>query len=66
MTDGRKGGFTGMDQETLRQIASLGGKTAHVLGKAHKWTSEEAAAAGRNGGLSAANKRRAARQSTSE
>lgn len=33
-----------------KEIASKGGKAAHALGTAHKWTSEEAQAAGRKGG----------------
>ncbi len=40
-------GFALMSPEKRREIASKGGKVAHVLGKAHKWTSEEAQAAGR-------------------
>ncbi len=43
-------GFASMDYEKQRQIASKGGKTAHKNGNAHKWTSEEARAAGQKGG----------------
>jgi uncharacterized protein len=43
-------GFAAMDPEKQRRIASLGGKTAHKEGRAHKWDSVEAAAAGRKGG----------------
>ncbi len=39
-----------MSPEKKREIASKGGKAAHALGTAHKWTSEEAQAAGRKGG----------------
>jgi general stress protein YciG len=39
-----------MSSEKKREIASKGGKAAHALGTAHKWTSEEAQAAGRKGG----------------
>lgn len=39
-----------MDKEKQRAIASKGGKKAHALGTAHKWTSEEAKKAGRLGG----------------
>lgn len=49
----RRGGFAAMiksDPERQRAIASAGGKAAHALGTAHKWTSEEAEAAGRKGG----------------
>lgn len=44
-------GFASMDPEKRRSIASMGGKAAHRLGVAHEWTSEEAQAAGRKGGL---------------
>jgi hypothetical protein len=40
-----------MSQEKQRAIASQGGKVAHVQGKAHTWTREEARRAGRKGGL---------------
>lgn len=39
-----------MSTEKKREIAGQGGKAAHALGRAHKWTREEAAAAGRKGG----------------
>ena len=40
-----------MDPEQQKEIASEGGKTAHVKGKAHEWNSEEAREAGRKGGV---------------
>lgn len=43
-------GFASMNKDKQRMIASKGGKTAHKKGTAHKWTSEEARAAGRKGG----------------
>jgi general stress protein YciG len=43
-------GFAAMDPEYQRQIAREGGRIAHERGVAHKWTSEEARAAGRKGG----------------
>ena len=43
-------GFASMDRAKQREIASKGGKAAHAMGTAHKWTSEEAQAAGRKGG----------------
>jgi general stress protein YciG len=49
-TKGRGRGFASMSAEKKREIASKGGKAAHALGTAHKWTSEEAQAAGRKGG----------------
>lgn len=45
-----KRGFAAMDRERQRQIASEGGRAAHIQGVAHKWTSEEAREAGRKGG----------------
>jgi uncharacterized protein len=47
---GRGRGFASMSPEKKREIASKGGKAAHSQGTAHKWTSEEAQAAGRKGG----------------
>lgn len=53
-------GFGSMDPERQRQIASMGGKRAHEDGTAHQFTSQEASAAGRKGGLArAANRRKA-------
>jgi general stress protein YciG len=46
-----------MDPERQRQVASLGGKGAHLRGTAHQWTSEEAKLAGRKGGLASSGKR---------
>lgn len=40
-----------MDEGKRREIASKGGKAAHRKGTAHEFTSEEARAAGRAGGL---------------
>jgi general stress protein YciG len=52
-------GFRCMDPEVVRAIASKGGTVAHVNGRAHEWTyGEEAAAAGRKGGLASAARRR--------
>lgn len=45
-------GFGSMDPEKQRAIASKGGKAAHAQGSAHEFTSEEARAAGRKGGMS--------------
>lgn len=44
-------GFASMDRGKQREIASKGGKAAHHKGSAHEWTSEEARAAGRKGGM---------------
>lgn len=43
-------GFATLTPERRREIASMGGKKAHQLGKAHRWTPEEAREAGRKGG----------------
>lgn len=45
-----KRGFAAMDPDKQREIAMKGGITAHVTGRAHQWTSQEAAEAGRKGG----------------
>jgi general stress protein YciG len=50
-------GFAAMTAEKRRDIASKGGKTAHLKGTAHEWTAEQAREAGRKGG--AASHRRA-------
>ena len=42
-------GFASMDPQRQREIASMGGQTAHRDGRAHTFTSEEARAAGRKG-----------------
>lgn len=51
--DGRvkaRRGFAAMDREKHREIASSGGVAAHATGRAHEFTSEEAAEAGKKGG----------------
>lgn len=47
----KKRGFGSMDKSRQREIASRGGKMAHRRGTAFQWTSEQATAAGRKGGL---------------
>lgn len=49
-TKRRGKGFASMTPEKKREIASKGGKAAHAQGTAHKFTPEEAQAAGRIGG----------------
>lgn len=44
-------GFASMDKDKQRRIAQKGGLAAHAKGTAHEWTSTEAAAAGRKGGI---------------
>ncbi|WP_343743352.1 KGG domain-containing protein [Herbaspirillum huttiense] len=46
----RPRGFAVMSPEKRKQIASMGGRHAHALGKAHQFTQEEAREAGRKGG----------------
>ena len=43
-------GFAMMDPETLRYVCSQGGRTAHALGRAHRFTTEKASQAGKKGG----------------
>lgn len=52
MSDLRKStrGFASMTIEKQREIASKGGRAAHLKGTAHQWTSDEARDAGRKGG----------------
>lgn len=52
----KKRGFAALDPAYQREIASKGGIAAHAKGTAHKFTSEEARAAGRKGGLARPNK----------
>jgi general stress protein YciG len=59
-------GFGSMDKAKQREIASKGGKAAHQKGTAHEWTSEEASAAGRKGGISSHRRRREAAEAPSE
>lgn len=40
-------GFAAMDPRRQREIASLGGRAAHLSGHAHEFTSDEARAAGK-------------------
>ena len=44
-------GFASMDRVKQQEIASKGGRAAHMKGTAHEWNSEEAREAGRKGGL---------------
>lgn len=43
-------GFASLSKERLREISSRGGKRAHQLGTAHKFTSETGPIAGKKGG----------------
>jgi len=44
-------GFASMSAEKQREIASKGGRAAHAKGTAHEWSTDEARAAGRKGGM---------------
>jgi uncharacterized protein len=50
----------------LATIASEGGKSAHKAGTAHEFTSEEAKAAGRKGGLASQASRKKLREIVAE
>ncbi len=50
-------GFASVTPDRQREIASRGGRAAHEKGAAHEWTSEEARAAGRKGGMARQRKR---------
>jgi uncharacterized protein len=60
----KRQGFAVMSPELRRQISSQGGTAAHRKGTAHRWTKEEAQAAGRKGG--AAHSRRRAKAPPNE
>jgi uncharacterized protein len=50
-------GFASMDRDKQREIASKGGRAAHVKGTAHEWSQSEAREAGRKGGLASRTKK---------
>lgn len=52
-------GFAHMPKERVKEIASLGGRRAHLLGKAHEWDATAAREAGRKGGLVSGARKRA-------
>jgi general stress protein YciG len=43
-------GFASMSSDRQREIASKGGRAAHLQGRAHEFTTDEARVAGRKGG----------------
>ena len=59
-------GFAAMDRKLVSEIARKGGKAAHTAGTAHEFTSDEARAAGRKGGLASHAKRRTSVEPTSK
>jgi len=50
-------GFAAMDPQRQRELARKGGRMAHEKGAAHRFTTEEASAAGRKGGQRVAQNR---------
>jgi uncharacterized protein len=54
----RPRGFAAMDRQLVSEISRKGGKAAHAAGTAHEFTSDEARAAGRKGGLASHARRR--------
>ena len=53
-----KRGFASMDPKRVAEIASKGGKAAHLAGTAHEFTSDKAREAGRRGGAATHAKKR--------
>jgi uncharacterized protein len=47
-----------MPRERVSAIAQKGGRSAHAAGTAHRFTTEEAKAAGRKGGLARRTRRK--------
>lgn len=47
---GKPRGFAALSPERRAEISRLGGQRAHAVGKAHKFTPDEARFAGRRGG----------------
>ncbi len=58
----KRRGFGSMSPEQRSRIASMGGKQAHADGTAHRYTTEEARAAGRKGGLARSKKLNASKE----
>lgn len=56
--DRSKHGFAGMDREKVREIARMGGKAVHRMGKGYKFDGETGKVAGRKGGIATAEKRK--------
>jgi general stress protein YciG len=58
-------GFASMDPNRVRELARLGGQSAHRHGRAHEFTSDEARLAGRKGGLASHRSRKEGDETTS-
>lgn len=52
-------GFAALPPHLRKKMAALGGRAAHAKGVGHEWTSQEAAEAGRKGGVASGRLRRA-------
>lgn len=65
LTGIKRRGFASMTAERRREISAMGGTEAHRTGRAHQFTSEEAAVAGSKGGLARMRNRAAVRKSLS-
>lgn len=48
--DKHKRGFASLSAERRREVAASGGRAAHALGTAHKFTPEQGKEAGKRGG----------------
>jgi general stress protein YciG len=59
-------GFASMDPSKQREIASRGGRAAHIKGTAHEWSCDEAREAGRKGGFASQRRKHAAPQEAAE
>jgi uncharacterized protein len=57
MAEKKKRGFAAMDPEKRKAIAAQGGRNSQRQGKGHRFTTSEAAEAGRLGGLEASRDR---------
>lgn len=55
-------GFAAMDRKLVAEIASKGGKAAHLVGTAHQFDSAEAREAGKKGGRAMHRRRVAAEE----
>jgi hypothetical protein len=62
----KRRGFAVMDPKLVSEISRKGGKAAHSAGTAHEFTSDEARAAGRKGGLASHAKRRRSSEAPKE
>lgn len=50
-------GFASLTKERMREVARMGGKASQAQGTGHRFTSENASAAGRKGGQAVARDR---------